>query len=67
LPGGTIQAIEVEDEAGTTVYDVEATDADGILYELEVAEDGTVLEIEIDDDEAEDGTVLEVEIDDDDD
>jgi ABC-type glycerol-3-phosphate transport system substrate-binding protein len=55
LPGATILEVELEDEDGRQVYDVEATDSEGVLYEVEVAADGSVLEIEKEDaDEDED-------------
>ena len=39
LPGATILEVELEDEDGRQVYDVEATDSEGVLYEVEVAAD----------------------------
>ena len=51
LPGGTITASEVDTDDGITVYDLEITGADGVVYEVEIAADGTVIEVEVDDDD----------------
>lgn len=42
LKGGTITDIERELERGATIYEVEFIDQ-GIKYELDIAEDGTLL------------------------
>lgn len=42
VKGGTITDIERETERGTTVYEVEFIDQ-SIKYELDIAEDGTLL------------------------
>jgi hypothetical protein len=53
VPGITLCEAEVEVEAGITTYAVEGT-ADGQEYEIEVAPDGKVIEVEKDDEEDDD-------------
>ncbi|UCF43461.1 MAG: PepSY domain-containing protein [Planctomycetota bacterium] len=45
VAGITLTEAEVEEEDGSTVYELEGT-ADGIEYEIEVTADGKVLEVE---------------------
>ena len=49
VPGGTIVEAEMETEDGQSVYDIQV-EANGKEFDVEVAEDGTVLEVEEDDD-----------------
>ena len=51
--GGTIEEIERETEDGQVVYEAEV-EINGKEYEIEVAADGTLLEIEEDDDDDDD-------------
>ena len=51
-PGVKIEEVEKETEDGKTTYEAEVT-IDGKNYEIEVAEDGTLLEKEEDDDDDE--------------
>ena len=67
LPNGTIVAATREKEKGKISYDVEV-EVNGKMFEVEVAEDGTVLEVEeddgdADDDDAEDEDEVEVAVD----
>ncbi len=48
VAGITLTEAEVEEEDGSTVYELEGT-ADGIEYEIEVTADGKVLEVEQED------------------
>ncbi|MHC4517043.1 MAG: PepSY domain-containing protein [Planctomycetota bacterium] len=52
VDGITLTEAEMEEEDGQTVYVVEGT-ADGVEYEIEVAADGKVLEVEQEDEEDE--------------
>ncbi|HET6202919.1 MAG TPA: PepSY domain-containing protein [Planctomycetota bacterium] len=54
VPGLVLTEAEIEVEDGVTVYSLEGT-ADGKEYEVEVASDGRVLEVEAEDDEDDDG------------
>lgn len=49
LPGGVITEAEIGDENGQTVYEMEVL-VDGKEVDVEVSADGTVLEIDEDDD-----------------
>ncbi|MFG0330081.1 MAG: PepSY domain-containing protein [Phycisphaerales bacterium] len=53
VPGIVLEEAEMETEDGVVVYDLEG-EVDGVEYEVEVAEDGTVLEVEEDDDDDDD-------------
>lgn len=53
VPGLVVTGVESELERGVLIYDVSGT-ADGKAYEVEVAADGTVNEIEEGDDDGED-------------
>lgn len=53
VEGIVLGEAEVETEDGKTVYELEGT-ANDVEYEIEVAEDGTVLEIEKEGDEEDD-------------
>lgn len=53
VPGIKFTRVERELEGGIWVYDMEGT-ANGVAYEIEVAADGTVLEIEKEDGDEED-------------
>ena len=53
LPGGTIGDATEEQEEGATIYEVEVT-LDGRTYGVEVTADGTVLEVDEEDDDADD-------------
>ena len=53
VPGGEVTAVEKEVEDGVVIYEVEKV-VDGIEYEIEVAADGTVKEIEKEDDDEDD-------------
>lgn len=51
------QVVEVEKETkkdGTVVYEAEVKKTDGTEIEIEVAEDGTLIDIEIEDDDGDD-------------
>jgi hypothetical protein len=50
----TVGEITQETEDGKVVYEAEATRADGSKLEIEVGEDGKLIEIEVDEDEDED-------------
>lgn len=59
-PDYTIGEIELENDHGTPVYDVEVADKDGIPYDVEVdPDDGTILQIQLDDDYAATGVLSE--------
>ena len=59
-PDYTIGEIEFEKDKVAPVYDVEATDKEGIPYDIEVdPNDGTILKIQIDDDYAATGVVVQ--------
>ena len=45
FPGGKVTSAEKETEDGKVVYDIELT-AGGLKYEMDIHEDGTVIEIE---------------------
>ncbi|MBA4120558.1 MAG: peptidase [Isosphaera sp.] len=47
---GTIQEIEIETEDGLTVYEVQISGPGGEI-EVEIAPDGTILEVEFEDDD----------------
>lgn len=49
-PGATIEEIEMEEEDGKVVYEIEV-EIDGKEIELEIAADGTLLEKEVDDED----------------
>jgi len=53
VPGITLTEASVEEEDGQMVYDLEGT-VDGAEYEIEVAADGKVLEVEQEGDEDDD-------------
>jgi len=66
-PDYTLGEIELENDHGTPVYDVEAADKDGIPYDIEVDPDeGTILQIQLDDDYAATGVISEDDENDDD-
>ena len=51
---GTVEEVELEDEKGTIVYEIELVSTDGTEHEVEVdAQTGEVLKVEADDDENE--------------
>ncbi len=52
-PGVKIAEVEIQTDDGKTTYEAEAT-IDGKEYEIEVAEDGKLLEKELDDDDDDD-------------
>ena len=54
FPEGTMEEAERETEDGQVVYEVEVEDADGTEYEVEVTEDGKILEVERDSEDADD-------------
>lgn len=59
-PDYTIGEIELENDHGTLVYDVEVADRDSIPYDIEVdPDDGTILQIQLDDDYAATGVISE--------
>lgn len=53
VPGIVFSEAERETENGVVVYDLEGT-ANGVEYEVEVSEDGEVLEVEIENDDDDD-------------
>ena len=52
VPGFVVESAEIETSDGQTVYEIEGT-VDGEEVEIEVAEDGTILEIEREEEEDE--------------
>ena len=51
---GTVEEVELEDEKGTIVYEIELVSTDGTEHEVEVdAQTGEVLKVEADDDDEE--------------
>lgn len=63
--GGTIDEIEKETEDGKVVYEAEIT-KNGKTYEVEIAEDGTLISSEADDDDDDDDNDSDDEDDEDD-
>lgn len=48
---GTVVGAEADDEDGRAVWSVDVTDADGTRHELDVADDGTVVGRDVEDDD----------------
>jgi len=65
-PGAAIEEIEMEEEDGKVVYEIEVK-IDGKEVDLEIAADGTLLEKEVDDEQDDDGDDEDDDDDDDDD
>jgi len=53
VPGIVLEEAERETEDGVVIYDLDG-EADGVEYEVEVNEDGEILDVEQDDDEEDD-------------
>ena len=55
LKGGTVTEVEKDTEDGKVAYTAKVKGADGKISEVEVAEDGKLIKIEADDNDAEGG------------
>ena len=60
---GTVEEVELEDEKGTIVYEIELVSTDGTEHEVKVdAQTGEVLKVEADDDENEEDAQNQAEL-----